>query len=74
MAELSQLGVGGILAFLIIREVLAFLKAKKTNGSAGDKAPEFWMNEFRNIVKSEVGDAERRLSRQLDDLRPGRAR
>lgn len=32
MTDLTQLGVGGIFAILVIREVLGFLKERKTNG------------------------------------------
>lgn len=35
MTDLTQLGVGGIFAILVIREVLGFLKERKTNGLNG---------------------------------------
>lgn len=42
---LTQLGVGGIFAILVIREVLEFLKRKNGNGAknmAGQLSPEDW--------------------------------
>jgi hypothetical protein len=49
---IAQVGVGGALALLIVREVLAFLKGRngKTPTSAGDKSVEFWQMEYRKAT------------------------
>ena len=57
--NLTQIGVGGILALLIIREVLRFLagrKPKPDNGSAGTKSVEFWQAQQRTAVREVLGD------------------
>jgi hypothetical protein len=36
MDDLTQIGVGGIFAILVIREVLGFLKERKANGVSAD--------------------------------------
>lgn len=70
MADALQLGAGGILALLVIREVLAFLgKRKNGNGSkAGDMDPAFWKHEFRDAVKDSVGEQLDRIERSLDRI------
>ena len=57
--NLTQIGVGGILALLIIREVLKFLTDRKTkpdNGSAGTKSVEFWQHQQRLAVRDVLTD------------------
>lgn len=54
--EWEKIGIGGIFALLVIREVLNFLKIQKGNGS-GDKAVEFWQMEIRRIVREEIHEA-----------------
>lgn len=71
---LTNIGIGGTLALLIIREVLGFLKGRK-NGhtSAGDKSPEYWENANRHIMSQViVSTVEPILLQQtkiLDELR-----
>jgi len=48
--DLQSLGVGGIIAFLLVREVLGFLKAKKSNGHSGDRSVEFWESTIRRLM------------------------
>jgi transposase-like protein len=54
MNYIGQIGVGGIFAILVIREVLGFLKTRngKKNGVAmsGALPKEYWQNTFREIV------------------------
>ena len=48
---LLQVGVGGILAILIIREVLNFLRARPdASDRAGDASPEYWQAEARKAM------------------------
>ena len=56
MTEWTQLTASGVLALLLVREFLAFLKAKRANGS-GDKSVEYWTQEIRHIVREEVREA-----------------
>ena len=53
---LVNLGVGGALALLVIREVLTFLKNRSLAGqrTAGDQSPEFWQAEQRRAVTDVV--------------------
>ena len=54
MDHLIQLGIGGALAILMIREVFKFLtdrKQKNGNGSAGTKSVEFWQAQQRMAVR-----------------------
>ena len=53
MDHLIQLGIGGALAILIIREVFKFLtdRKQKENGSAGTKSVEFWQAQQRTAVR-----------------------
>jgi len=54
-SNLTNLSLGAIVALLIIKEVLAFLRSqrteKKTNGSSGSLDPHYWRMEFRAAVK-----------------------
>lgn len=49
---LTQIGVGGVFALLVIREVLSFLKSRK-NGStklAGELTSDYWQAEQRKAT------------------------
>jgi hypothetical protein len=46
---LWQIGAGGALTMLILREVFAFLREKTRNG-AGSKSVDFWRMELRAAV------------------------
>ena len=56
--RLWQLGLGGIVAILLIREVLTYLKTLKStrNGqkAAGDLTPEYWQTEQRKAITEVV--------------------
>ena len=50
---MTEIGVGGILALLIIREVLTFLKTRKMSSrpnTAGDLSPDYWQGEQRKAM------------------------
>jgi hypothetical protein len=49
--EWKDVGIGGLLALLVLREVFNFLKAKK-NGkpTAGDQSIEFWREQMRDLI------------------------
>lgn len=51
--EITQLGSAGLLAYLVVKEVLAFVKSRngKANGSAGAKDPSYWILEFQKAVE-----------------------
>jgi hypothetical protein len=53
---LTQLGVGGLLAYLIIKEVLSFLKNRTTssNGNSGEKPVSFWEQHIGASVQSAI--------------------
>lgn len=59
MDEFSQVGIGGIFALLVIREVFEFMRRRKgENGNlTGEKPVEFWQAQMRVIVESELKDA-----------------
>lgn len=60
---LTQLGVGAVIAILIIREVLAFLKTRNGNGHKTDISPEC----IRTISRIEIdlGKARHSLNNNL---------
>lgn len=45
-----QVGAGGLLALLILREVFGFLRARNGGASAGSKTVDFWRLEMRAAV------------------------
>ena len=56
MEVVYQVGIGGTLALLVLKEVFGYVKSVKLNGNgngngrsttSGDKPPEFWQMEFR---------------------------
>lgn len=50
--SLSQLGTGGILALLIVREVLTFLGKKKgVSRDAGAQDVAYWNKDYRDAVR-----------------------
>jgi hypothetical protein len=52
--DLTHIGLGGAVAYIIIREVLMFLARKKNggeNGASGDKSPSYWREEIRKTVE-----------------------
>lgn len=74
MADALQLGTGGLLALMVIREVLAFL-AKRKNGNghnAGEMAPSYWTKDYRDAVREvtaeQIAPRLERIERQLERL------
>jgi hypothetical protein len=66
---LMQIGIGGVFALLIIREVLTFLKAKKGNGgAAGERTVEYWQQQFGVIVDHSINT---NMKGRIDSLRAG---
>lgn len=54
---LTQLGLGGVIAVLIIREVLGFLAKKRTtdlNSTSGYKSVEYWQQSIRSLVEAAI--------------------
>lgn len=49
-----QIGAGGLLALLMLREVFQFLAARSRNGAAGDRPVEFWRSELRQGVSESL--------------------
>jgi hypothetical protein len=73
---ITQLGIGGVLALLIIREVLGFLKAKKNGvggNHSGEKSVEFWRGQIRqtmsDVVAAELLPAIQEQTHILEDIR-----
>ena len=73
--DFTQIAAGGVLALLIIREVLGFLRKKLTNGnggSTGEKPVEFWREQIRSlakeIIKEEVDDLIERQKKIWDAI------
>lgn len=72
---LTQLGVGGIFALLIIKEVFNFLAKRKTNGNAsGERPVEYWAVAIRSFVAQELSEKvvpdlieNRRIMQQIHD-------
>lgn len=48
--EFTQLGMGAVVALLILKEVFAFLKKGKPNGASGERSVEFWQQTIANTV------------------------
>ena len=53
---LSQLGIGGILVLLILREILPYLKSKNgtNNRLLGTQTVDFWENNAHTILRGEL--------------------
>ncbi len=61
---IGQLGVGGILAFLVIREVLSFLKTR----NAGNPGNPGSTNVIMGMKHQELIDAVKSLNRSMDKM------
>jgi hypothetical protein len=49
--EWKDVGIGGLLALLVLREVFTFLKSGKNHRpTAGDQSVEFWREQIREII------------------------
>ena len=64
-----QIGAGGILAIMVIREVFGFMSKRKTNGSSGERDPEYWKSEFRKAVREEVEPLAERSREELREIK-----
>ena len=78
MEPLMQVGVGGIFAILLLREVFGFLKHRKNNGAAGERSVEFWQQQQQVIIaenlKLSVIPILDKQTAILDELRLGQTR
>jgi hypothetical protein len=58
--NLTQIGIGGIFALMVIREVLGFLKKKNPasgdNGHSGTMPVSFWREQFRQIISEVINN------------------
>lgn len=74
MAPSTEIGMGGLLALLVIDRVLSFVRAQRTKSSnaSGEKPVDFWKSEIRagvldgfNLVMKPILESE---VKQLDQL------
>ena len=58
MDQITQIGVGGIFAVLVLQMVFKFLAQKRNGGkeTAGDKTVEFWQAQQRASTKEVLRD------------------
>ena len=66
---ITELGVGGIFAILVIRIVLEFLGKSKRNGKSGEMDPAYWKHEFRTAVRDEVAPMAERTREELREIK-----
>lgn len=65
---ITQLGVGGILVYLVIKEMFAFLaKRGKANGS-GDKSVEFWELKIGNIITERLEETFKSRNEEIRNI------
>lgn len=65
MPEWQNVGIGGLLALLILREVFGFLKSKRNSKpTAGEQSVEFWREQFRDLMLQVVEQTIRRAMDQ----------
>ncbi|MGD0986293.1 MAG: hypothetical protein ABR874_00695 [Candidatus Sulfotelmatobacter sp.] len=79
MPEWKDVGIGGLLALLVLREVFNFLKSKK-NGkpTAGEQSIEFWREQMRDLILQILAqtitrtlDQQIMVSSEIRDLQKG---
>ena len=70
-SELTQLGSAGLLAYLLVKEMLAFASKHKNgkNGSSGQQAPSYWILEFQRAVEQGNKPVIERLDSLQRDIR-----
>jgi hypothetical protein len=77
--EWKDVGIGGLLALLVLREVFNFLKSKK-NGkpTAGEQSIEFWREQMRDLILQILAqtitrtlDQQIMVSSEIRDLQKG---
>ena len=66
---LLQVGVGGIFAILVIREVLSFLRGKHQNGAAGERTVDYWQQQNYEAARRAIDDVLPQLTGELHELR-----
>lgn len=68
--QLTQLGLGGLVAYLVIKEVLNFLSKRKNgraeNGASGEKSTSYWRETIREIIEQAIKDS---MSKRNEDIR-----
>jgi len=75
MTELAlELGVGGAVAVILVREAFTFIRENRSrrngNGKAGDKATEFWQQDVRDAVEEKMNSVLKPvLEKQTEILR-----
>jgi len=69
-----QIGAGGLLALLVLREVFGFLREKSRAIAAGDKSVDFWRMEMRSAFAESFAvtlrpflEAQNQLLREIRD-------
>lgn len=66
MPEWKEVGLGGLLALLVLREVFNFLKTTKKevkSPTAGEQSVEYWREQIRELVLQILGQT---VTRTLD--------
>lgn len=74
MESWKEIGIGGVFAIMVIREVFGFLRSYKKNGSAnesGMKPVDFWRLEFRSAIDERMGAHLTAQTQTLTDIRDG---
>lgn len=66
---LTEIGVGGIFAILVIRMVLEYLGKEKRNGKSGEKDPAYWQQEFRAAVDDETAEHFREIKEHFREIK-----
>lgn len=80
MPEWKDVGIGGLLALLVLREVFNFLKSRKSEKptSAGEQSVEFWREQMRDLILQILAqtitrtlDQQIMVSSEIRDLQKG---
>lgn len=68
---LLQLGVGGILAILVIREVLGFLRRRNADGVglAGEQSVDYWRRQHYEAARQATVDVMTPMLLELHEIR-----
>ena len=69
-ASATEVGIGLIVAVWVLREILPWItKAKRDKEDSGSKDPAYWVEQFREIVRSETKDRFDALEERTKDNR-----
>ncbi|HWY21971.1 MAG TPA: hypothetical protein VNX26_12175 [Candidatus Acidoferrum sp.] len=80
MPEWKDVGIGGLLALLVLREVFNFLKSRKSEKptAAGEQSVEFWREQMRDLILQILAqtitrtlDQQIMVSSEIRDLQKG---